>query len=565
MSNENFNQLPPGLQRLYREILDDEAKGTLAFRDSSRSKQYRLSQLVLEYMKREQESLALYEPLPHVAEFHSCEAPERILRGSNRSGKTLTAACEFSRAVTGTDPFKKYPKNDGRAFVVGKDEKHNSEVLYRKLFRPGAFYVIQDKATGKMRSFRPWEPEDAARKDEARRADPLIPPRMIVDIAWENKKESCPSLVTLTNGWEIRFFSSKGKPPQGSDIDLAWFDEEIVDSEWYNEIAARLIDRDGKFFWSATAQLGGAQLFDLCEQAERCRNDPEPRVVEVFAHISSNPHFTDEQREKFFSKLTDEQIKIRVEGEFAFTSYRVYPEFEERVQGIDYFQIPNTWTRYAVTDPGRQVCAVIFAAVPPPSDPWAGHVIAYDELYIRNCTAKKYGEEMRKKCQGQNFEAFIIDHQGGKITDIASGQNVEAQYAAALKQHRIRSRRTGHAFIWGASDVDGGIEKTRSWLVIGDNGRSKFLFFASKMPNFAWEVKRYHYKRVAGRLTDKPDKRNDHMADNLRYLAMYDPKWVKPVKMGGTRQGVLDRIKEKKKKNSKPGSITLGPSSRASA
>lgn len=208
--DDRYKQLPPGLQRLYREILDDDMKASGETVHSMAARHARLTRLVAEYLSREQESLQLYEQLDHLALFHASPAPERVLRGSNRSGKTITAAVEFARAVTGVDPYDKYPKSDGRAFIVGKDEKHNSEVIYRKLFRPGAFFVIKDKVTGKDRAFRPWDPEDKARKDEARRADPLIPPRMIVDIAWENKKESCPSLVTLTNGWEIRFFSSKG-------------------------------------------------------------------------------------------------------------------------------------------------------------------------------------------------------------------------------------------------------------------------------------------------------------------------------------------------------------------
>lgn len=323
-----------------------------------------------------------------------------------------------------------------------------------------------------------------------------------------------------------------------------------------------MIDREGKFFWSATAQLGGPQLYDLCEQAERQRNDADPRVIEVFAHIKDNPHFTDDQRELFFSKMTDEQMRIRVEGEFAFTSHRVWPEFDEKVQGCSWFQVPNTWTRFTITDPGRQVCAVLFAAVPPPTDPRSDHVYIYDELYLTNCTAKKYGESMRSKCQGNQIQEHIIDHQGGKITDIASGLNVEAQYSAALKQNGVKSIATGYSFLWGSNDIAGGIEKVSSWLLIRDNSDTYLKFFVDKLPNFCWEVKRYHYRKVQGRLTDKPENKNDHMADCLRYLAMRDPQWIKPRRRRITSNGILDRIAAKRKKNQTGGGVSLGPISK---
>ena len=120
--------------------------------------------------------------------------------------------------MTGQDPHGKYPKKNGTAFLVGKDLKHVGKVLYDKLFVPGAFKVIRDKATGRWRAFRPWIPDDAAREEEARRAPSLIPQRLIAEIAWENKKENVPSIVRLSNGWNLHFFSSLGKPPQGSPI-----------------------------------------------------------------------------------------------------------------------------------------------------------------------------------------------------------------------------------------------------------------------------------------------------------------------------------------------------------
>ncbi|GAG42600.1 unnamed protein product, partial [marine sediment metagenome] len=61
------------------------------------------------------EALRMLRPLPHVEEFFSCEKQIRLLFGSNQSAKTFHGLAEVARAVTGQDPFGKYPKNNGRA------------------------------------------------------------------------------------------------------------------------------------------------------------------------------------------------------------------------------------------------------------------------------------------------------------------------------------------------------------------------------------------------------------------------------------------------------------------
>ena len=543
-----------------------EADALAAIRKRTGVERAELTRVVHELAKRQCEALKIFEPLSHVEPFHACRAPERILRGSNRSGKTVHAAVEFSRAVVGSDPHDKYPKTNGRAFVVGATGQHIGEVLYRKLFRAGAFKMIRDEKTGVWRAFRPWEPADKLREKQAKPAPPLIPPRMVEDIAWENKKEQIPSVVRMKNGWEIRFFSSQGIPPQGSDVDLVWFDEEIVHPLWYSEVAARgTVDREGKFYWSATAQKGGPQLYEMCERAEEEKDKENPRVVEVFAHINDNKFFSDEQRELFFAKLSEEERAIRIEGEFAFVSFKIYPEFDRRTHGIPWFDIPSNWTRYMVVDPGRQVCAVLFAAVPPPDYIDPDCVVLYDELYIRDSTARRFGEEVKRKSDGQEFYAFLIDHQGGRVRDAGRGLTIEEQYAEELKRQGVKSRTTGYGFTWGSTDVKAGLEKVRSCLLIRDNGKPKLLYIHDKMPNFWHEMTRYHWKRTASgmkELKEEPEKRNDHQCDNLRYLCMYDPKHHRPSivkKAAGGVHAYLKRKRERLAKMHGQEGVVLGP------
>jgi hypothetical protein len=522
-----------------------------------------IAKLLQEKAKRQIEALRLYVPLDHIQLFHSSVAPERIIRGSNQAGKTLGAAVEFARAVTNQDPFCKYPSS-GIAYAVGKDLRHCGKVMYRKLFHAGAFKIIRDQCTGLWRSFRPWLPEDAGREKEAKLAPPLIPHRFVKSVSWENKAAGIPNLVNLHTGWEIAFFSSDGKPPQGTIIDLAWFDEEIKDGDWYPEIAARLMTRRGRFFWSATPQAGTEQLFALHERAEIEAELEHPSVVEIVALLDDNRHLDELQKKGLYDKLTsEEERRVRIGGEFALLSTKVYPEFSLTAHGCDPFEVPFEWTSFAVIDPGRQVCAVLFASIPPPEDEkHGGHVYLWDELYLRDCDAAKFGREMKPKAGHRPFQAFIIDHHGSRVTDSGSGKSVEQQYSDALRENSVRCARTGHGFIWGSDDVDAGILAVKSWLHIRESGTPKLKVFRT-LRAFLDEMKRYRNARDKfGEVIDKPLQRNNHLMDCLRYLAMFNPKWQKRKKADEPDSYAVAALKAKmERKRAKAGfsGIHLGP------
>lgn len=545
--------------------------------------------LIHEIALRKMQALRLYEPLPIQREFHDCNAKVRILRGSNRAGKTIVAAVETARIVLGQHPG--FPKKDGRCYIVGKDEKHLGEVIYRKLFRPGAFKMIRDEVTGEWRAFRPWLPADAARKNQARPALPLIPQREVASVSWNKKVSSIPEKVVLRNGWELDFFSSLAKPPRGSDLDFVWLDEEIVDSDWVPEMLARLIDRQGRLIWGATPQSGSDRLWEqhlICEEQmedwrQRNFTGPEPSHREFLVLIADNPHFTEQEKKEHADSFSPEEQLVRVGGEFAISAAKIYPEFNLNTHSVPYFDIPMEWTRFAVIDPGRQICAVLFAAVPPedsdfptgrttasgedeimPTRGW-DWVFLYDELYIPNCDADQFGERMERKCKGQDFEAFIIDAHGSRGHEAGSGKTVEQQYREQLKSRGVKSRITGHGFIAGSDDVIGRIEAFRGWLKVRKNGFPKVLIVdvKNRLPNFKYEIERWRYKKTKDGITDQPESRGRvHLMATTGYLAHYDPKYTEPqraaARVGGAYAAFLARRARDRRKSGPP-SVSLGP------
>jgi hypothetical protein len=534
------------------------------------------------------ESLRLFEPMPgDQADFLASDAGERLVFGGNRGGKTLVTCVELARALTGQDPHGKYPLTNGRAIGVGKDLKHCAKVIFRKLFKPGAFQLIRDLETGELRAYRPNDPIDMDRDEEdVVPAPPLIPSRFYDyrKISWENKKEELPSTVYLHNGWEVNFFSSLGAPPQGWDIDIALFDEEIVNPLWYKEMSARLLDRrkknrttgkvkSGKFIWSATPQGGTVELFNLYVRAEKLAGNPDAPIKSFSLNLLKNSYMSKDAKDDFIGKITDEQeYGVRVEGRFALMGSRVYPEFQPRGvhafrdedDNLVSFPIPYDWTRYWFIDPGRQRCAVLCVAIPPPTSPHRGRKFIYDELYIKNCDASIFADRVKAKMGTQVIEAWWIDHQCGQVTEIASGKTIEEQYSAALKAIRVGCVATEHRFHHGSNNPDAGILAVRSGLTLDKNDKSTWIILNPSVPYFIEEAERYSFQKDPnGNPTDKAIKKNDHLMDCWRYAAMAKLPWVPPqdgsLSSRNSPAGIMAAKKKKaKSKSGWGGAIKLG-------
>lgn len=509
----------------------------------------RIRILAEERAQRNMDALKLFRPLPGQEEFFRSEAPERIVRGSNRAGKTLTVCVEIAIAATGYRPLwfrtnSGYPKEKCRIYIVGKDSRHLSQVLYRKLFKPGAFKVFYDHEKGKWFAVDPIL--DASREDEWKESPPLIPHRLISERSWENAAEEIPSLIRLKNGCEMSFYSSNSAPPQGVDVDLIVFDEEIRHHQWYPESAARLADRKGRFIWSATPQVGTEHLFSLHERAM----SDDPDVHETFLHIKKNPYIPERAKQLLYKKWQaagPQELQVRWEGEFPHYSMKVYPNFDiYDLHGVEPHDIPENWTIYAAIDPGRQVAAAIFIAIPPPRI--GDHAEVFAEIYLRNAEAATFAQKMKEVLVGKIPQAFLIDHHMGRQTQMTTGKTVEMHYAEEFKKVGVRSRETGHFFHWGQDDVKGRTLALRKWINIGEHGTVKLKVHKGQCPNLVMEMgKQYYLKDLkTGVPTDKRPERNtpNHAVTCLEYLAGYEGvRWIK----GTNREKPKSKVIEAKK------------------
>ena len=522
-----------------------------------------LERICDEIAQRECETLNLYVPKPIQNDFHKNRRFIRLVLGSNRGGKTLAAAIETARCLTNQDPFKKHPP-EGIMYALGMNYKHVGQVMWKKLSRFGAMKMIRDPKDHKWRAWNPSRRYDKAYEHLAKPAPPIIPPRFIKTIAWEDKKLAIPLKVDLTTGWELHFFSCDAQPGQGFDIDRAWFDEEIDSDHWITEIMRGLIDRRGSLWWSATPQAATLKLYEFYEQALD-PNREDTAVFELF--IKDNQYLSDEAKAQFRSTLSPAEMTVRWHGKFALNQRIVYPEWDPEVVHSIYrvpggeqdYQIPSNWAKWLIIDPGRQRCGVLGVAVPPDDS----MMVIYDELYIADCDATKFADEVARKFGHGPFEDFLIDWHMARQHQMGSGETIAAQYSRELKRVNVQCKQSGFYFRIGSDDISAREESFRKLLRIdGEIGRARLKVFVRNCPNFCWEMKRQYYQKKGDLVTDKRVDKDNHLVTCAEMAAAGKLRWTKPTKPARKESWTQKAIREKARRRREHFGTGAGPAVR---
>ena len=525
-----------------------------------------IQRIALELQDRNQEAIDLYEPLPVQQAFHSSKVRERLFCASNQSGKTLSCAIEMALFFMGR--HSRLPKKNGNAWLVALDGKAIGDVYHKKMFQPGAFQIIRDKKTREWRCYKWWE--EPLRESEAMDAPPLIPQRFIAKEAWEKAGEKIPAIMESTTGTRFRFLTSKGEPERGVQLDAVVFDEEIANPSWYAESMARLMIKRGLFMWAVTPQVGTPKFYELYHAAKKMEDNPKPRIKIFHMELDDNPYLRPEIRAEFKEQLKDDEMQYmaRIKGIPAILGLRVFPEFTIRkdLMAVASFQIPMNWTRYAVIDPGHQLCAVLFAAVPPPVE--GDFIYLYDELYLKNCTGDKLAEEMKKKTLGVEFQDFIIDYQGGRVAGAGDGKRIIDHYVEAFQRHNVKCVERGCGFTKSIPDIQAGVEAAREWMRIRaeegvTKGTTKLRYFQGMLPNFEWEAENWTNKPKVGKGERRApqDRGRVHLMGCLRYAALYRPGWIRPASKNGSiaYQAYQDKMRRRRLLSGGKQMINCGP------
>lgn len=520
--------------------------------------------------EREREALRIYTPQPNQEAVFRSDARRLLIRGGNRSGKTLSAAVHEADAMMGLARCGAEPKDPTglRVLLVSLDFTLLAENIYRKLFEPGAFYYCPE-CMG-VRHVCKCEGDWDERKREA---PPLIPPRMVKETAWLDKRRGVPVKCWLRNGVVIDFRSTdQGRAKfQGIPWDRVWCDEEATnDDDIMNEIERGLIDRKGVMKISATPLAASLTMVNWSERAAQEKADNElregdgeamhvPYYEEVQLFTDDNLALDPLEIERFFENMGEEEEGVRRRGEFLVQQGLVYGrEFDKNVHLCDTFKVPQDWTVYEIMDPGHaNAFATLYWAVDPEGDHWI-----FDELYLRR---EDIPDVVRKQkalldggspaIEGQHkAQRCLIDPAADQTGPGMSGKSVRSQIHEEKQRQNHASWDGGHKTYKAHNEVQAGIFAVKALLKPRAATGKPRLHVMRHLSHLMREMRRYRWPRPQPGLdlVEKkgPLKKDDHLCDCLRYGALANLQHVPPeMRPGwGANPHIRKKIEEFHKK-----------------
>jgi len=448
-------------------------------------KKREIAEAILEKRKRlEENRIKYYVPHPKQKAFHTSLARDRWAFTGNRFGKTCMAAVEAIWHLTGEYP-EWYP------------EEGKSPVPCRGRVICTDFINGIEKVS--LPEIKKW-----------------MPKRYLINGSWEQSYSKLMRKLTLTNGSSLEFMSFDQDLGSfaGTSLHFIWQDEHGK-RDIYRENKMRLIDTSGRFWGTLTPVKGISYEYDEIYEKRNERDD-----LEIFrAATMDNALLSNEEVEEMTKDLSEDEKRIRLHGDFVFLTGLIYKEWDRNIHLCEPFDIPKSWTRYCAIDPHtRTPTAVLYWAVSPDDD----HYI-YDELYLPDMQVSEMARYMLAKENRIKVETRFIDPAAKAVNSAAGGFNfinefVEHDIYTTIADNRLTE----------------GIQALRELLkpkfsVILKKAVPKLRVF-NTCKQFAKEIEHYRwpeYKPEGNQnIKEKPVKKDVHLPDCARYIAISKPEYV---------------------------------------
>lgn len=431
--------------------------------------------------------------------FHKNQNKNRWVFGGNRSGKTECGAVETVWLARGIHPYKENKTRDG--WVVSLSQQVQRDVAQSKILQYLKKEWIEDIVM------------ISGKKGSATQG--VIDTIYVKNVFGEISKIGFKS---CDQGRE-KF--------QGTSLDYVWFDEEPPE-DIYMECKMRVLDKCGLIFGTMTPLKGLSWVYNIIYLNER--NDPDVWCE----HISweDNPYLSKTEIKKLTESMSQDELESRKFGNFTTNSGLVYNEFDENLNVIEPFDVPENWYDKISIDPGLH-------------NPLSCHWYACD--YDNNIYVIAEHYERQKP----------VDYHVSKIKEICSRLNwpmrngkIEAIIDSAANQKTLASEKSVSELFFdnGISvnpyvnkDLFSGINRVKSYFRNSEGVRKLFIF--KTCVNMIREIKGYFWGQA-----DAPVKKDDHAMDELRYYIMSRPENKNPLV---SSKSLLQKDKAKKVKDMK--------------
>lgn len=235
--------------------------------------------------------------------------------------------------------------------------------------------------------------------------------------------------------------------------------------------------------------------------------------------------------EDFKSRLTEEEVRTRIYGEFAVLQGRVFKEFQRHTHVIPTQEWPKEWPVWIGIDPHtRKPNTAVFVGVTPEDN-----CVVIDELVVEG--VDEFAKALKQKELDKCYRVISrrIDNSGSGL-DWNRDSAVDHFLKAGIRVSPMKNRE---------KSVDDGIHKIKLALKGKPNASGKIIpglkFFdrcvstLNDMELYSWAESR-HPDRTG--VKEAPRKIHDDMIDPLRYVLMSRPIFhcaVEPIYMEGVR------------------------------
>lgn len=399
-------------------------------------------------------------------EFHKSDKVGRILRGGNRSGKSVAGAVEGIWRATGRHPYQKTHDVPTRGRIVTVDNDAGIKQIITPLLKQ-------------------W-----------------IPPSELINGSWEDSYKNYGKLLTLRNGStiELKTHQQETESFAGVPLHWCWYDEECP-KDIFNECRLRLIDYKGCWFMTMTPVEGQDWIFDRFITSKA-------KNVDMFeVDITDNPHLNKEALALLDDDLDEDEKRVRRQGIFVPKGGLVLKEFDFNRHVIaGGGPIPANWAIYVSMDHGfNNPSAILWHAVSP-----KGNVVTFREIYRNKTVIRDYVRMIHE-----------INQELDRVPLLYIGDSSMAQKSAITGTSPLQEyQRQGIPLMQAKKDLAGGsLNKMNDYLL------RNMWHITEQCPKTikearGWAFKIYNSAKIADRnnVREEPNKKNDHAMDSIRYF-----------------------------------------------
>lgn len=292
---------------------------------------------------------------------------------------------------------------------------------------------------------------------------------------------------------------------EGTNIDALYCDEPPPRNLWVAAYRG-LRNNPNYFIVIAGTPIAEPWLYTEIYQPWAMKKDKNIFIIQGATH--DNPYLSKQWVEDFKSRLTDDEVRTRLYGEFSHLQGRVFKEFTRQTHVFNYQKWPEEWPVYVAVDPHpRKAHTAVYLGVTDQDI-----MVVIDELKIEG-DVEDFAKAMKEKEKSGGYKVVSrrIDNSGsGTDWNRDSFISQLAKFGVRVSPMRKSEK-----------DVASSIQKIKLLL---KNNNLRFLencvHTISDMELYAWQ----DYKNPsASGVNEKPRKIHDDMIDCLRYIVVSNP------------------------------------------